>query len=273
MQPITSRQNPKIKLARALREHKERQRSGLFVVEGIRHVGEAVQAGAGVEFILYAPHLLTSEFALHLIEEQTARGLPCYPIPAELFNYLADKEHPPGILAVLRQPSLSLQALSPRNFAWGVTIIAPQDPGNVGAILRTIEAVGADGLILLEDSVDPYHPTAVRASMGALFWKPVVVASFTAFADWAKEHKYHVYASSAHGDKDYHEVKRYPRPCLLLLGSEREGLSPEQRAICEEVIRIPMHGRVTSLNLAVAAGVLLYAMLEPPGGSPTLHTT
>ena len=258
---ITSRKNAKIKLARALRQRKHRDASGLFLVEGIRHVGEAVEARAHIDAIYYAPELLTSQFAQDLIERQSAHGLPCYAVAADVFDSLAEKENPQGILAVVHQGRLSLSGLSPRKFPWGVAVVAPQDPGNVGTILRTIDAVGASGLILLENSVDPYHATAVRASMGALFWLPVVTASFVEFAAWARENRYHVYGTSAHAQRDYREVGVYRTPLVLLMGSEREGLADDQAAICEQLLRLPMKGKVTSLNLAVATGVMLYEVL------------
>ena len=258
---ITSRSNPRIKQARALRLRKARQETGLFLVEGIRHVGEAIEAGAGVEAIYYAPERLSSEFARQLVETQSAAGVPCFPTTVEVFDSLADKDNPQGILAVVRQPASRLSDLNPENFPWGVALVAPQDPGNVGAILRTIDAVGASGLLLLESSVDAYHPGAVRASMGALFWHPVVSASFTEFVGWAKQHAYHVYGTSAHADLNYRQAA-YNSPCILLLGSEREGLTGDQKAACECIVHLPMLGRTTSLNLAVAAGVMLYAMLD-----------
>jgi TrmH family RNA methyltransferase len=110
--------------------------------------------------------------------------------------------------------------------------------------------------------VDPFHPSAVRASMGALFWYPLVRASFDDFARWASQGGYTIYGTSAHAAADYRELKAYPRPAILLLGSERQGLSAEQAAVCHHMLRLPMLGRGTSLNLAVAAGVMLYAMLE-----------
>lgn len=262
MEAITSPHNPKIKLARALRQRKARLESGLFLVEGIRPVGEAIQAGAPLEFLLYSPQLLESDFAWQLIREQERQGMPCYPVDAPLFTSLADKENPQGILAVVRAQPADLAQLTPTRFPWGVALVAPQDPGNVGSILRTVDAVGASGLILLEASVDAYHPSAVRASMGALFWHPVAQAPFGEFLAWARRHHYHLYGTSAHAPLDYRQVERYERPCLLLLGSEREGLTPEQAAHCERLIRLPMKGRASSLNLAVAAGVMLYAMLE-----------
>jgi TrmH family RNA methyltransferase len=131
----------------------------------------------------------------------------------------------------------------------------------VGTILRSIDAAGAGALLLLEDSVDAFHPSAVRASMGACFWYPVVHAVFEEFSVWANLNSYRIYGTSAHANQEYNQVE-YRRPCVLLMGSEREGLSPAQRAVCQEIVRIPMSGRGTSLNLAVAAGVLLYAMRD-----------
>jgi TrmH family RNA methyltransferase len=128
--------------------------------------------------------------------------------------------------------------------------------------LRTIDAVGASGLLLLDSSVDPYHPSAIRASMGALFWYPLIRASFDEFARWAVQGGYTIYGTSAHASTDYREFKAYQQPSILLLGSERQGLSADQAAVCHHMLRLPMRGRGSSLNLAVAAGVMLYAMLE-----------
>jgi RNA methyltransferase, TrmH family len=261
MSLINSRSNPKVKLARALRQHKARQASGLFLVEGIRHVGEAVEAGAPIDAIYYAPNLLKSDFGLQLVGGQEQAGIPCYALSAEAFASIAEKENPQGLLAVVHQGSTRLKQLNPRNFEWGVALISPQDPGNLGTILRAIDAAGANGLILLDESVDPYHPSAVRASMGALFWYPLVSASFGEFAGWANQNGYHIYGTSAHASLDYRQVQSYSRPRILLMGSEREGLSSTQTAICEQVIRLPMGGRATSLNLGVATGIFLYTML------------
>lgn len=262
---ITSRTNPKIKQVRALQNRKEREVSHLFVVEGIRHVGDAVAANANLEFICYAPDLLISDFALNLIRQQTQRGIPCYPVSADVFESVASREGPQGILAVVRQPETALTELNPTNFGWGVALVAPQDPGNVGTILRTINAVGASGLLLLESGTDAYHPTAIRASMGASFWHPIVQTSFSNFAAWAHQHNYHIMGTSAHGSVDYRTIPHYPKPLILLMGSEREGLTSEQIAICHQLVRLPMVGQVSSLNLSVATGVMLYSMFEKLG--------
>lgn len=259
---LTSRSHPKIKQIRALRQRQAREESGLFLVEGIRPIGEAVEAGISLAYLCYAPDLLTSDYALQLIEEQRAKGLPVYAVAGKIFAALAEKENPQGIIAVVHRPRLTLADLAPESAPWVVALVAPQDPGNIGAILRTMDAVGADALLLLDSSADPYHPRAVRASMGTLFWHPVVMATFDQFAAWAKAQGYHVYGTSAHASTSYREVARYERPAVLLLGSEREGLSATQAACCQQLIRLPMRGRATSLNLAVAAGVMLYVMWE-----------
>ena len=269
MDLISSRTNPKIKQVRLLRGRPSRQAQkapGLVLVEGLHPVGEAVaaaQAGKLVlESIFYAPELLKSDFGLALVRGQSAAGLPCHPVTQQVFESIADKENPQGILAVARPKPYNLDSLGPQDFSWGVALVAPQDPGNVGTILRTIDAVGASGLLLLDSSVDAYHPSAVRASMGALFWYPLVRASFDEFTRWAVQGGYTIYGTSARAATDYREFKAYQRPSILLLGSERQGLSEEQAAVCHHMLRLPMHGRGTSLNLAVAAGVMLYTMLE-----------
>ena len=263
MTNISSRSNPKIKQIRALLEQrKTRRATGLFVVEGIRHTGEAVQAGARIEYLCYAPELLTSEFAAQLIEQQSGRGVPCLSVAADVFADLAEKDNPPGILAVVQQPNTSLEQLDAARHPWLVALVAPQDPGNIGTILRTIDAVGASGLLLLDHSADPFHPSAVRASMGTLFWHPVVMAAFADFAAWAARQGYTLYGTSAHASQDYRQIERYAAPRILLMGSERQGLTPEQAATCHALLSLPMVGHATSLNLAVATGVMLYAMLS-----------
>lgn len=258
---ISSRNNPNVKLARALRQKKARQESGLFVVEGIRPVGEAVEASAGIEAIFYSPEILHSEFAEELIRVQQDKGVNCLGLTAEVFASIADKENPQGILALVKQDLKKLEPLNPSNFPWGVGLVAPQDPGNLGTILRSIDAVGASGLILLDSSLDVYHPSAVRASMGSLFWYPVVDALFLEFVEWSRRNHYTIYGTSAHASLDYRQVDEYVSPRILLMGSERQGLSSDQMDTCDVLIRLPMHGRATSLNLAVATGVMLYAML------------
>jgi RNA methyltransferase, TrmH family len=259
---ITSKDNSKLKFIRSLRQRTQRQATGLFIVEGIRHVGEAVDAGESgkteIDSIWFSRELLSSEYALKLVEDQASTGTSCYELPAEVFKSLAEKENPQGILGVVKKVQRDLEEIDPHNAPWLTVLASPQDPGNIGTILRTIDAVGGSGLLLLDNSADPFHPNSVRASMGALFWYPVIHASFEEFAGFATQKGYSVYGTSSQGSRDIREVDVYEMPLALLMGSEREGLSREQASICKELIRLPMVGRASSLNLAVATGIFLY---------------
>jgi len=252
--------NPLIKQVRALRQKKARLESGSFLVEGIHHVGEAVEAGWEGESILYAPELLTSQFARDLISRLNAsstQGGP-QPVSAPVLESVADKENPQGILAIVRQKRARLEDL--HRMRWGVALVAPQDPGNVGTILRTMDAVDAEALFLLDGGVELFHPTVVRSSMGTIFWKPVVQSSFHEFVNWAHHagpDGIQLIGTSAHGDVDYQSL--VPKlPWVLVMGNEQKGLSQEQTNVCDVTVSLPMKGRVSSLNLAVATGVLLY---------------
>jgi TrmH family RNA methyltransferase len=251
---ITSLSNPLIKQARALRQKKARLESGLFLVEGIHHVGEAIEAGWDVESVLYASGVLTSAFAHDLI---TRLSFTPQLVTAQVMESLADKDNPQGILAMVRQKKTQLKDLKPVKRA--VALVSPQDPGNVGTILRTLDAVGADAMFMLDGGVELYHPTVVRSSMGTLFWKPVVHTSFNDFVQWARNGNYQLIATSAHGDVDY-QTFAPQTPWVLVLGNEQKGLSLEQTKACDVTVSLPMKGRVSSLNLSVAAGVLLYAL-------------
>ncbi len=249
---ITSLSNPLVKRIRALRLRKERAESGRFVVEGLHHVGEALEAAWNVESILYAPEVLTSSFGSTLLATHASR---LQPVSREVMAALADKENPQGILALVHQRHDALKELEGAKRV--VAMVSPQDPGNVGTVLRTIDAVNAHALVLVDGGVDLYHPTCVRASMGALFWKPVVQTSFEEVLEWSDALRIHRVGTSAHAQSDYRNFKP-TEPWLLLLGSEQKGLGPEELAACEIAISLPMRGRASSLNLAVAAGILLY---------------
>ncbi len=249
---ISSLSNPLAKRARLLRQRKGRSESGLFLVEGLHHVGEALEAGWDVEAILYAPDVLTSSFGSSLLEAHPEK---LKAVSSAVMESLADKENPQGILAIVRQRQEALADL-PRARR-SVALVSPQDPGNVGTILRTMDAVNADALLLVDGGVDPYHPTSVRASMGAIFWKRIAQGPFSDLVSWSQALGVQRIGTSAHAATDYREFKPV-EPWVLILGSEQKGLSPEHLAACDAAISLPMHGRASSLNLAVAAGILLY---------------
>ncbi len=249
---ITSLTNPLIKKVRALRQRKSRAETGMFIAEGLHHVGEAIEAGWEIDSILYSLDVLTSDFARDLISKNESE---VQQVSAQVMEFIADKENPQGMIAVVRQKSTRLEDL--KSVHIGMAVVSPQDPGNVGTILRTLDAVGADALFLLDGGVDPYHPTSVRASMGTIFWKPIIQTSFDEFMDWSRRGDYRLIATSAHAEQNYLDLKPNV-PWILVLGSEQKGLSMEQIQACDVSISLPMRGRASSLNLAVAAGILLY---------------
>jgi len=257
---LTSLANPLVKKIRALKGRKGRTESDSFLVEGLHHVGSVLEAGWDVEALLYAPDLLTGGYAASLLDSARRNGNSPQPVSAKVMDSLTEKDNPQGILALVKQRSLHLADLG--MIRSGVALVSPQDPGNLGTILRTIDAVGADALFLLDGGVDLYHPTCVRASMGTLFWKPVVQAGFDEFADWAREKGIRLIGTSAHANMDYRQISPGDSPWVLLLGNEQKGLSDGQIAACDVTISMPMRGVVSSLNLSVAAGILLYALNE-----------
>ncbi len=261
---LTSRNNPTIKAIRALRQRKEREATGLFFIEGIRIVAEALQMGAPLETLIIAPELLTNPYAQTLVEEQRELRTPILETSAEAFASLSSKDGPQGLAAVVRQRWHTLADLDPAaGLAW-VALSAVSDPGNLGTILRTSDAVGGAGVILLGDCTDPYDPTTARASMGALFTQRLVKATWAEFAAWQATSGWHLVGAADDAATHYRRL-RYPAPLILLLGSEREGLSAEQQAQCAALVSLPMRGQADSLNLAVAAGVLLYEVLDQRG--------
>lgn len=265
MEIISSRNNTKIKELRLLKQAKIRRQSGLCLVEGIWHFIEAVEAWrngayASLVSVFYAPEVLKSELARDIIAGISS-DIPCYPVTTDLFLSLAEKENPQGVIAVVRPKKLNLDQVEISRHNWMVGLVEPQDPGNIGTILRTMDAVGANGLLLIDGGADPYQSECIRASMGAIFWIPVIRTSFQAMMNWAAMNDYIIYGTSSHAHKNFHEISRYLKPSILLLGSERLGLTQPQREACHELLYIPHYGRVSSLNLAVAAGVMLYDML------------
>lgn len=267
MSLISNPSNPTIKQIRALRQRKARAESGLFYIEGIRIVGEAAQLGAAVETVIVAPQLLASDFGRQTVDTLRRRGARLLEVTPEVFAALSEKDGPQGVAAVLRQRWIALEDIRSEGELCWVALRAAQDPGNIGTILRTCDAVGCGGLILLDDSADPYDPGAVRASMGALFSMRLARADFAGFVEWKRANAWTLVGTSDAAPVDYQAV-RYRPPLIVLMGSEREGLSPEQQATCDQMVSLPMVGRSDSLNLAVATGVMLYEVFNQRRAAP-----
>ncbi len=262
---ITSLSNERIKSIRKLQDRKTRRETGLFFIEGLRIVAEAVeQSGAGsaqIDTLIAAPEMLKSEYGQQLLSEQRANGVPVLEVSADVFKSISAKEGPQGLAAVMRQRWLELDEVRLQPGDVWVALDSIADPGNLGTILRTLDATGGKGVILLDQCTDPYDPAAARGSMGALFTCDLVSASFEAFAAWKQRNGCAVVGTSDKAAVDYHE-HRYLDPLIVLMGSERQGLQPLHLALCDTVVSIPMRGQSDSLNLAVATAVVLYEILN-----------
>lgn len=258
---ITSVSNEKIKSIRKLRDRKERQSSGLFFVEGLRIVIEAAQSGARFESVICSPELLISQAGKQLVQSLTKQGVPIIEVSAEVFSSLSAKDGPQGLAAVLHQNWLSMDKVSLEAGELWVALDSIQDPGNLGTILRTLDAVGGKGVFLLDHCADPYDPATARASMGALFNLALVRVSFADFSEWKKSTGVSLIGTSGYAQVDYHSIQ-YPDPLVIMMGSERQGLLEHHIALCDQVVSIPMVGRSDSLNLAVATAVVLYEVFN-----------
>ncbi|HWC31199.1 MAG TPA: RNA methyltransferase [Dehalococcoidia bacterium] len=257
---ISSRQNDRVKAIRALREKKERDQTGAFFAEGERLLRAALQTGAAFELIVLAPDRLTrSEAALvDALEELQA---PLLEVTPEVFDTLAFREEGQSVGAVIAQRWETLSSVSETRRCW-LALHDIQHPGNLGTLIRTCDAIGGDGVILTGRSTDPYHPIAVRGSLGALFSQRIVRSTPQELARWLPHSGCSVIGTSPDGSKDYREIDYASRPVVIMGGNERVGISTEQIAQCDELVRIPMAGYVESLNLSVATALVLYEVLR-----------
>lgn len=256
---ISSASNARVKFVRSLRRRAAREESGQFFVEGIRAVTEAIQLGVGVEMMVVASSLLTSSRAHEIVQgvPRSAR----LEVTADVFRSLSAQENPQGIGAVVHQRWTRLDvAQAEMGLCW-LALESVQYPGNLGTVLRTNEAVGGAGVILLGHATDPYDPLCVRASMGAIFSQNLVRADLDALLAWTRRSGGFVVGTSPSAATDYQAVT-YPSPLVLLMGSEQHGLSTDLIAVCDHLVRIPMVGRCDSLNLAVSTSTVLYEIFN-----------
>ncbi len=259
MKTITSPSNPTIKFIRSLRQRKERESTGQFYVEGIRLVGEAVRTQQRIVHVIVCPDLLDSSFAKELITKIEDQGIDSISVPEFIFNSISLKEGPQGIAAVLEENWDDLGEILKTKGLW-VALDSVQDPGNLGSILRSLDAAGGKGIILLDESTDPYHPTSVRASMGGIFSQKIIKTTLEAFSLWKKVDNYSLVGTWCGEGLNYRRYN-YPKDMILLMGSEQKGLTPMHLEICDEFVTIPMVGSVDSLNLANAASIVLFEIL------------
>ena len=254
---ITSTSNTQIKEIRKLRERKARSESGRFLLEGIRIVIEAIQAQDFVEQIIVSSELLENKKGIEAVEIARKQALPVLEVSKEVFESISGKEGPQGLAAVGRQHWTNIEEIdTPLSGIW-IALYQVADPGNLGSILRTLDGMGGRGVFLLDHCTDPYDPSAIRASMGGIFSKKLVRTGSADFIGWVKKKNIHLVGTSDSAHVQFNKV-HYPDDMILLMGSEREGLTKDLETVCETIVSIPMMGNVDSLNLAIASSIVLY---------------
>ena len=256
---ITAFSNPLVKAARGLRDKKNRRSEGRFLAEGLRILTEAREAGVLPETLFFsdASHPLVQA----MIAATEAAGGEAIETGADILHKISGKDNPQAVLGVYRVPETALSGIERGSAPLWIVAQALRDPGNIGTILRTGDAVGAGGLILIDDCADPFSVEAVRASMGALFTQKIAAARWEEFVPWLRSGPGQLVGTSLNAARDYQEPG-YEKPAFILVGNERAGLPEAYERECDLLVKMPMLGKADSLNAAVATAVMAYEVIN-----------
>jgi len=257
VEKITSLQNPRVKQLVRLRERRERDELGLFLVEGYREVRRALEKGVKLKELYFAPEWFLGENERALLAQAEAGGAQLFELTKEAFAKVAYRERPDGLLALAPQWKLSLADLALPTAPFLLVVEAIEKPGNLGTILRSADAAGCDAVIVCDPVTDIFNPNVVRASTGVLFSVPVVVTDSTTVHGWLKAKGIRSAATTPHTDNLY--TKTDLRGALAIsMGSEQYGLSEFWMKGADTLVRIPMAGQADSLNVAMATIITLF---------------
>jgi RNA methyltransferase, TrmH family len=256
---VTAFSNATVKRLRSLRDKKARREEGLFLAEGLRIIAEALDSGRLPEIVAFSAEGAKHPLAAEIIGATEAAGGEAIETSADILSKMSGKDNPQMLLGAYRQPETSLHGIDRVQAPLWIVAQALRDPGNIGTILRTGDAVGAGGLILIDDCADPFSVEAVRASMGAIFTQEVAAARWPEFIEWLRSGEGQLVGTSLKATHDYLEAE-YRWPCFLLIGNEQQGLPSGYEAECDLLVKIPMAGRADSLNAAIAAAVMAFAV-------------
>lgn len=262
---ITSPANPVLKALKALDDKRGRREAGQFLAEGLRVCTEALAAGHVPETLLFTPEAERHRLTQALIAATWARRGTILRTTPQLMQRLTGKDNAQAVAAAYAIPDISLGRIDRSTANLWLVAENLKDPGNFGTMLRTCDATGAGGVILLDQSCDPFSVEAVRASMGALFSRQVAKASGAEFFDWLRAGPGQLVGAALTDSAVDYRAHRYQSPCFLMMGNEQAGLPADYVARCDGVVKLPMHGTADSLNVAVCAGVLLYHALDQLG--------
>lgn len=258
---ITGFSNPTVKRVRSLRDKKHRRREGRFIAEGLRILTEAREAGALPEMLFYAKDGLDHPLAAELEAAIADVGGEIIETTPDILSKLSGKDNAQALIGVYPDHLTPLDEIDRDTAEIWIVAQALRDPGNLGTILRTGDAVGSGGLILVDDCTDPFGVEAVRASMGAIFTQTIVQTRWTDFIAWLRAGPGQLLGTSLQTDHDYQAV-RYAPPTFLLVGNEAQGLPADYQAACDVLVKMPMLGKADSLNAAVATAVMAYEIVN-----------
>ena len=265
MRMVVSPDNEFVKLASALRQKKRRDETGLFVIEGLRFVREAVVAAWSVDFAIVADESYNEDLRIQLLTEELIRqGCSVLTVSESLYRKISDTQNPQGILAVVRQRQNFPPESMPQGPTLWVILDSLQDPGNVGTIIRTADAAGAAGVILTPECADLYGGKTTRATMGSLFHLPVLRMPAAECLSFCDRQQLMLYVAGAEAAKVYAETD-LSAPCAIVFGNEGAGVGAEFRQRASANIKIPILGQAESLNVASAAAVILFEAARQKG--------
>ncbi|WP_336287613.1 TrmH family RNA methyltransferase [Bartonella sp. CB60] len=255
---ITSLSNPIIKDIKALSQKKNRNREGLFMAEGLKLVIDALNLGWTIQTLIFSK----SEIGNAVIENTAARTIANggFVIKAsqKVMESITRRDNPQTVIGIFKQQWHSLEMIKERIEDVYIALDRVRDPGNLGTIIRTADAVGAKGVILIGETTDPFSPEAVRATMGSIFSIPLYRFDESAFLDWSAHFEGTIIGTHLKGTVDYRKISFKNGPIILLMGNEKQGLPDILASRCDKLARIPQSGRADSLNLAVATAIMLY---------------
>ncbi|MCB2049282.1 MAG: RNA methyltransferase [Novosphingobium sp.] len=257
---ITGFSNPLVKFLRSLRDKKHRRREGKFLAEGLRLLTDARLAGILPEMLVMATGRDSHPLLDELEQAVAAAGGDVIEMDEAVLAKVTGKDNPQAVAGVFAEFDTSLASLDRSAAPIWLVAQAMRDPGNLGTMLRTGDAVCAGGLILIDDCADPFSVEAVRASMGAVFTQRIARASWEEFIGWLRQGEGQLVAASLRDSTDYRKAP-YRAPCFLMVGNESQGLPLECEQACDLRVTIPMLGRADSLNAAIAGAVLAYEAL------------
>ncbi|MDD8045972.1 MAG: RNA methyltransferase [Verrucomicrobiota bacterium] len=261
---ITSFQNPRVKLARALRDRRDRDREGLFLVEGYRELLRAAEAQAPVQELFFCPDWFQGSNEGRLLARWRELGARLIQVPGPVFERMSYRDRPEGLLGLCAQKRMTLEDLPLSANPFLVVAEAIEKPGNLGTILRSADAAGLDGVIVADAKTDLFNPNVVRASIGTLFTVPAVQVASTVAQRFLRERKIRSFAATPFGKVRYTDTD-LSGPVAIVMGSEQYGLSDLWMQGADMRLRIPMMGRADSLNVATATTLMLFEVVRQRG--------